>query len=60
MTFIVNQDGIVYRRDLNKKTEALGKVMQDSTPIQLGTGRKRKVSNGPAIRCQEQPERNRY
>jgi hypothetical protein len=29
MTFIVNQDGIVYQKDLGKKTEALGKSMQE-------------------------------
>jgi hypothetical protein len=29
MTFIVNQDGIVYQKDLGKKTEALGKAMQE-------------------------------
>jgi Protein of unknown function (DUF2950) len=29
MTFIVNQDGVVYQKDLGKKTEALGKAMQE-------------------------------
>jgi Protein of unknown function (DUF2950) len=29
MTFIVNQDGIVYQKDLGKKTEALGKSMRE-------------------------------
>jgi Protein of unknown function (DUF2950) len=29
MTFIVNQDGIVYQKDLGKKTEGLGKSMQE-------------------------------
>lgn len=28
MTFIVNQDGVVYQKDLGKKTEALGKAME--------------------------------
>jgi Protein of unknown function (DUF2950) len=32
MTFIVNQDGIVYQKDLGKKTEALGKPMQEYNP----------------------------
>jgi hypothetical protein len=32
MTFIVNQDGIVYQKDLGKKTEALGKSMQEYNP----------------------------
>jgi Protein of unknown function (DUF2950) len=32
MTFIVNQDGIVYQKDLGKKTEALGKAMQEYNP----------------------------
>jgi hypothetical protein len=32
MTFIVNQDGTVYQKDLGKKTEALGKAMQDYNP----------------------------
>ncbi|HWY06085.1 MAG TPA: DUF2950 domain-containing protein [Candidatus Acidoferrales bacterium] len=29
MTFIVNQDGVVYERDLGKKTEALAKTMKE-------------------------------
>ena len=29
MTFIVNQDGVVYQKDLGKKTEALGKSMRE-------------------------------
>ena len=32
MTFIVNQDGIIYQKDLGKKTEALGKTMQEYNP----------------------------
>ncbi len=32
MTFIVNQDGIVYQKDLGKKTEALGNAMQEYNP----------------------------
>ena len=32
MTFIVNQDGIVYQKDLGKKTAALGKSMQEYNP----------------------------
>jgi Protein of unknown function (DUF2950) len=32
MTFIVNQDGVVYQKDLSKKTEALGKAMQEYNP----------------------------
>jgi len=32
MTFIVNQDGVVYQKDLGKKTEALGKAMQEYNP----------------------------
>jgi len=32
MTFIVNRDGIVYQKDLGKKTEALGKSMQEYNP----------------------------
>src|SRR6201984_2004076 len=32
MTFIVNQDGIVYQKDLGKKTEALGKAMKEYNP----------------------------
>lgn len=32
MTFIVNQDGLVYQKDLGKKTEALGKAMQEYDP----------------------------
>jgi Protein of unknown function (DUF2950) len=32
MTFIVSQDGVVYQKDLGKKTESLGKVMQEYNP----------------------------
>jgi hypothetical protein len=32
MTFIVNQDGIVYQKDLGKKTESLGKAIQEYNP----------------------------
>jgi hypothetical protein len=32
MTFIVNQDGIVYEKDLGNKTEALGKAVQEYNP----------------------------
>lgn len=32
MTFIVNQDGVVYQKDLGKKTETLGKAMQEYNP----------------------------
>jgi len=32
MTFIINQDGIVYQRDLGKKTEALGKAIKEYNP----------------------------
>ena len=32
MTFIVNRDGIVYQKDLGKRTEALGKAMQEYDP----------------------------
>ena len=32
MTFIVNQDGVVYQKDLGKKTGALGKSMHEYNP----------------------------
>jgi hypothetical protein len=32
MTFIVNQDGVVYQKDLGKKTEVLGKEMKEYNP----------------------------
>jgi len=32
MTFIVDQDGMVYQKDLGKKTEALGKAMKEYNP----------------------------
>jgi hypothetical protein len=32
MTFILNQDGIVYQKDLGKRTEASGKIMQEYNP----------------------------
>jgi hypothetical protein len=44
MAFIVNQDGIVYQKGLGKKTEALGKPMQDYDPDSSW----RKVEGEPA------------
>ena len=32
MTFIVNEDGVVYEKDLGKKTDALAKTMQEYNP----------------------------
>jgi len=32
MTFIVDQDGVVYQKDLGKKTEAFGKAMKEYNP----------------------------
>jgi Protein of unknown function (DUF2950) len=32
MTFIVNQDGVVYQKDLGKKTEVLAKDMKEYNP----------------------------
>jgi len=32
MTFVVNEDGIVYQKDLGKKTESLGKAVQEYNP----------------------------
>jgi hypothetical protein len=32
MTFIVNQDGVVYQKDLGKRTEALGAAMKEYNP----------------------------
>jgi Protein of unknown function (DUF2950) len=32
MTFVVNEDGVVYQKDLGKKTEALAKVMKEYNP----------------------------
>jgi hypothetical protein len=32
MTFIVNEDGVVYQKDLGKKTEALSKAMKEYNP----------------------------
>ena len=32
MTFVVNEDGIVYQKDLGKKTESVGKVTQEYNP----------------------------
>ena len=36
MTFIVGADGVVYQKDLGKKTEVLAKGMKSTTPIPLG------------------------
>jgi hypothetical protein len=32
MTFVVDQDGTVYQKDLGKKTEAIGKAMKEYNP----------------------------
>ena len=32
MTFIVNQDGVVYQKDLGKKTAVLAKAMKEYNP----------------------------
>jgi hypothetical protein len=32
MTFIVNQDGVVYQKDLGKKTDVLAKAMKEYNP----------------------------
>jgi hypothetical protein len=44
MTFIVNQDGAVYQKDLGKKTEALGKAIEEYNPDSSW----RKVDDEPA------------
>jgi hypothetical protein len=32
MTFIVTEDGVVYQKDLGKKTDALAKAMKEYNP----------------------------
>ncbi len=32
MTFIVSEDGVVYQKDLGKKTEVLAKAMKEYNP----------------------------
>jgi hypothetical protein len=32
MTFIINEDGVVYQKDLGQKTEALAKAMKEYNP----------------------------
>jgi hypothetical protein len=32
MTFVFNEDGVVYQKDLGKKTEALAKAMKEYNP----------------------------
>jgi hypothetical protein len=32
MTFIVSKDGVVYQRDLGKKTDVLAKAMKEYNP----------------------------
>ena len=32
MTFMVNEDGVVYEKDLGKKTDVLGKAMKQYDP----------------------------
>jgi hypothetical protein len=31
-TFIVNQDGVIYEKDLGSKTQALAKIMKEFNP----------------------------
>jgi hypothetical protein len=33
MTFMVNEDGVVYQKDLGKKTEVLAKGMKEYNPV---------------------------
>jgi Protein of unknown function (DUF2950) len=44
MTFIVNQDGVVYQKDLGDKTEVLAKAMKEYNP---GAGWKKAVDDQP-------------
>jgi hypothetical protein len=44
MTFIVNEDGVVYEKDLGKKTDVLAKAMKDYNP------------NSSWQKAEEQPE----
>ena len=32
MTFIVNEDGVVYQKDLGKKTDVLAKALKEYSP----------------------------
>jgi len=32
MTFVVNREGVVYQKDLGKKTDLLGKAMNEYNP----------------------------
>jgi hypothetical protein len=32
MTFIINEDGVVYEKDLGKKTDVLAKAMKEYNP----------------------------
>jgi hypothetical protein len=52
MTFIVNQDGAVYQKDLGKKTEALGKARQEYNPDSSW----RKAEEEPAPQTSAQPK----
>ena len=46
MTFIVNEDGTVYQKDLGKKTEALGKAMQEFNPDSSWSKAEKESTNG--------------
>ncbi len=36
MTFIVNDDGVVYQKDLGKKSDVLARAIENTTPIPVG------------------------
>jgi len=46
MTFIVNQDGVVYQKDLGEKTEGLGKSMQEYNPDSTWSKAEEASTNG--------------
>jgi hypothetical protein len=51
MTFLVNEAGIVYQKDLGKKTESLGKAMQEYNPD--STWRKAEDEPSQTLRAQK-------
>jgi hypothetical protein len=53
MTFIVNEDGVVYQKDLGDKTEVLAKAMKEYNP---GPGWKKAEQEQPEIAGAQKPK----
>ena len=53
MTFIINEDGVVYQKDLGEKTEVLANAMKEYNP---GAGWKKAVDDQPEMASAQKPK----